>query len=47
MLEPNMRRQMEDDPDFREARAANKDESQFVKDFESKYHLNPRTGEPV
>jgi cobaltochelatase CobS len=48
MLEPNMSKQLEDDPDFREARIGDKkDESLFIKDFESKYHLNPRTGEPI
>ncbi len=48
MLEKNMRIALEDDAEFRDAkRPENKNESDFIKQFENKYHLNPRSGEPI
>jgi cobaltochelatase CobS len=44
MLEPNMRKDLENYPDFREARNADKSEDVFIVKFKKKYHLNPRTG---
>ena len=45
MLEPNMRKDLESYPDFREARYADKSEDVFMRLFKKKYHLNPRTGD--
>jgi cobaltochelatase CobS len=47
MLDKNFREQLEDFPDFKEARSAKVNETDFIDQFESKYGLNPKTGEPI
>ena len=47
LLEPNMRKQLEDDPKFREERNRKPDEETFIRQFEAKYGLNPRTGKAI
>jgi hypothetical protein len=50
MLEVNLRNDIENDPEFREAiseRAKTEAEERFSVQFMKKYHLNPRTGEPL
>jgi len=47
MMEMNMRKDLENDTEFREARYAEKNEGDFMRQFKKKYHLNPRTGDPL
>ena len=47
MMETNMRKDLENNPAFREARFAEKNEGDFMRQFKKKYHLNPRTGDPL
>ena len=47
LLEPNMRKQLEDDPEFRQRRSSKPNVDTFVRQFESKYGLNPRTGKAI
>jgi hypothetical protein len=47
MMETNMRKDLENNPAFREARYAPKDEEVFQRQFKQKYHLNPRSGDPL
>jgi len=50
MLEKNIRTDIENDAEFREAsseRAKTEAEERFSVQFMKKYHLNPRTGEPL
>jgi hypothetical protein len=47
MMEMNMRKDLENYPSFREARFAEKNEGEFMRQFKKKYHLNPRTGDPL
>jgi len=50
MLEKNLRTDIENDAEFREAiseRAKTEAEERFSVQFMKKYHLNPRTGEPL
>jgi cobaltochelatase CobS len=50
MLEKNLRTDIENDSEFREAiseRAKTEAEERFSVQFMKKYHLNPRTGEPL
>lgn len=50
MLEKNLRSDLENSPEFREAiseRAKTEAEERFSVQFMKKYHLNPRTGEPL
>jgi hypothetical protein len=50
MLEKNLRTDIENNPEFREAiseRAKTEAENRFPVQFMKKYHLNLRTGEPL
>jgi len=47
ILEPNMRKQLEDDPDFRQERNRKPDDETFIRQFQAKYGLNPRTGKAI
>jgi predicted metal-dependent hydrolase len=47
MMEMNMRKDLENYPSFREARFAEKNEGEFMRQFKKKYHLNPRSGDPL
>lgn len=50
MLEKNLRNDIENDPEFREAiseRAKTEAEERFSVQFMKKYHLNPRTGDAL
>jgi cobaltochelatase CobS len=47
MMEVNMRRELENNPAFREARYAPTNEEDFIRQFKKKYHLNPRSGDPL
>jgi cobaltochelatase CobS len=47
ILDPVMKKQLEDDPEFREARNRKPDDDTFVRQFEGKYGLNPRTGKAI
>ena len=47
ILEPNMRKQLEDDPDFRQERGRKPDDNTFIRQFEAKYGLNPRIGKAI
>jgi len=47
ILEPNMRKQLEDDPNFRQERGRKPDDNTFIRQFEAKYGLNPRTGKAI
>jgi hypothetical protein len=47
MIEPNLRRQLEDDPEFRQERDRKPDDATFERQFESKYGLNPKTGKAI
>jgi cobaltochelatase CobS len=47
ILDPNMRKQLEDDPEFRDARNRKPDDEAFVRSFQAKYGLNPRTGKAI
>ena len=47
MLDKNFREQLEDYPDFKDARKAKASETEFIRQFENKYGLNPKTGEPI
>jgi cobaltochelatase CobS len=47
LLEPNTRKQLEDDPDFRQERSRKPDVEIFIRQFEAKYGLNPRTGKAI
>jgi len=47
ILEPNMRKQLEDDPEFRQERGRKPDDNTFIRQFEAKYGLNPRTGKAI
>jgi hypothetical protein len=47
MLEPNMRKQLEDDPDFRQKSSQRPNQDTFIRQFESKYGLNPKTGKAI
>jgi hypothetical protein len=47
MMEVNMRKDLENNPAFREARYDEKNEGDFMRQFKKKYHLNPRSGDPL
>ena len=47
MLEPNMRKQLEDDPEFRQKSSQRPNLDTFIRQFESKYGLNPKTGKAI
>jgi hypothetical protein len=47
MMETNMRKDLENNPAFREARFTEKNEGDFMRQFKKKYHLNPRTGDAL
>jgi hypothetical protein len=47
LLEPTMRKQLEDDSEFRDARNRKPNLDTFIRQFESKYGLNPRTGKAI
>jgi cobaltochelatase CobS len=43
MLEPNVKKDLENDPDFKQKRAAKPNDDIFIRQFEDKYGVNPRT----
>jgi hypothetical protein len=47
ILDPTMRKQLEDDSEFRDARNRKPDDEAFVRSFQAKYGLNPRTGKAI
>jgi len=47
MLEDQMRKDLENYPEFREARYADKNVDDFEKQFKMKYHLDPMTEKPL
>ena len=47
LLDKNIREQLDDNQEFKSAKAAIVSDAQFEKEFESQYGLNPRTGEPI
>jgi hypothetical protein len=47
LLEPNMRKQLEDDPEFRQRKSSKPNLDTFIRQFESKYGLNPKTGKAI
>jgi hypothetical protein len=47
MMEQNLRDELEAYPEFRTARYATLDSDIFKRQFKKRYHLNPRTGEPL
>jgi cobaltochelatase CobS len=47
MMEQNLRDELEAYPEFRTARYTPLDSDIFIRQFKKRYHLNPRSGEPL
>jgi cobaltochelatase CobS len=47
MLEPNVKAELENDPNFKKEKEAKPSDDVFVRQFEAKYGLNPKTGKEV
>lgn len=47
MMEQNLRDELEAYPEFRTARYTPLDSDVFIRQFKKRYHLNPRSGEPL
>jgi cobaltochelatase CobS len=47
LLDKNIREQLDENQEFKSAKASFPSDEQFQKEFENQYGLNPKTGEPI